>query len=149
MNCYAPPAVLGYLTHGPWVTPACREFLSDKTLNGVFGLTGKEYAFAFVLTVLIEAPFYFVALKGRLKLDQILVYAIALNLATHPLVLIGLPQFFALAEFPKVTPILLGEIFAPAFEGLMLWRLAGLSWQRAFGFAILANLISWTAGVLV
>lgn len=149
MNCYAPPAVLGQLLNASWVTPACKEFLADKTLNGVFGFTGKDYAFALLLTILIEAPFYYFALRKKLKLDQIALYMVTLNLATHPLVLIAMPQFFALAEFPKITAILVGELFAPAFEGLMLWRMAGLPASRAFGFAFLANLVSWTAGVLV
>lgn len=149
MNCYAPPAILGYLTNGPWLTPACREFLADRTLSGVFGVTGKEYVFALVLTILIEAPVYYFALRKRLKPDQIALYMLAMNLATHPLVLVAMPQFFALAEYPKIAAILVGELFAPTFEGLMLWRMAGLSPSRAFGFAFLANLISWTAGVLV
>lgn len=149
MNCYAPPAVIGYLANAGWVAPSCREFLSDRTLSGVFGIAGKDYALVFLLTVCLEAPIFFFGLRNRLKVDQIAVYVVALNLATHPLVMVGLPQFFALAEYPKITAILVGELFAPAFEGIMLWRMAGLPAGRAFGFAFLANLVSWTAGILV
>jgi len=146
MNCFAAPSVIKYLLHSAWVSETCRNLLSDRSLNGVFGVSAGAYAYVFLLTLAFELPIYYFSLKKQLSPLRLLLAVLFLNLATHPLVVLGIPQFVALAEQPKLLAIVIGEIFAPIAEGLFLWSLLSISWKRAIIVAFAANFFSWSVG---
>lgn len=146
MSCNGGLSVFLYFISKSSLSPTCQALLSDRSLNNVFGLEGKTYFFYLFLTILIEAPIYFAFLRKTLPLSRLVLWFVALNLLTHPLVGGLFPQFFALAGWSKAEGLLFSEVFAPTAEALALWGLAGVPYKRAFAAAWAANLFSWGVG---
>ena len=96
MNCLGAVTVLHYLIHRNSMSEVCRNFLADTSLNQVFGVPASAYFFYFGLTLLLELPIYYFCLRKALSLEKILFAVLFINISTHPLVIVGLPQLFAL-----------------------------------------------------
>ena len=133
-------------------TPECQAFFYDTSLNGIFGTTASQYVPLFLLTCLLEFPVYYFLLKSewkRLGWQKTLGWILCINLCTHPLVCLGFPSFFGMAELPRGYGLLVSEAFAPLTEGLILWTLAEIPPRRSFVTTLLANLLSWELGGLL
>lgn len=150
--CNFPHSLLIYFFSPGSLSDSCRQYLADTSLNGVFGIPASTYALLFLLTMLMEAPFYAFFLRGtqvsRTK-AFFLMALLCINLCTHPLAVLGFPQFFALAEWPKVWAILAAEVFAPVIEALILFALLQVPAKKSFLAAFAANFFSWQLGGLL
>ncbi|MEZ4750910.1 MAG: hypothetical protein R3B54_09900 [Bdellovibrionota bacterium] len=148
--CNLPHSLLLYFFSSSSVPPECREYLNANSLDGVFGVTGGTYFVFFLLTTALEAPVYWYFLKGEIRpTSRLVAVVICLNLCTHPLAILGFPQFFALAGFTKLTALLFTELFALLVEGLVLWKVLQISPKASFAASFTANLFSWELGGLI
>ena len=145
MNCQLPPAIVGFFLAPSLLSKECALFLNDKSLNGIYGITIKNYLILFLLTCLFEAPFYFWVLR-HLHFAKRLFALFLLNIATHPLVVLGFPQFFALSGFSRSYSLTVSELFAPLFEFAILVFVFNISWKKGFLISSLANVFSWGFG---
>lgn len=146
VTCHLPPALVGYFFS--WTSQECTRLLSDRSLNGIYGVTLTSYLLLFALTCLLEGPFYFRTM-GTQPLKRKLCGVLTLNLCTHPLVVLGFPQFFALNGYPRWASLLSSEIFAGSVEAAILSVLFSLPMRVSAAWAIATNLFSWWVGGLL
>ncbi len=145
MTCDLPPTLLEYVFFPSHLCATCRAYLADTSLNGIFGAPLRQYVGLFLVTCLLEFPFYRTVLRHRKLVSQVFI-VIVINLATHPLVVLGFPQFFALQGLSKVYSVLAGELFAPLLEFGFLAVVLQIPWKRSLAVAGAANLFSWWFG---
>ncbi|MCB0406398.1 MAG: hypothetical protein KDD51_16570 [Bdellovibrionales bacterium] len=148
--CNLPHSLILYLFSANNVPHECHEYLASTSLDGVYGVTGKTYFVFFLLTATLEAPVYWYFVKDSLRtVSKFTAVVLVLNLCTHPLAILGFPQFFALAGFTKLAALWATELFAPTVEGLVLWQVLDLPPKTSFLAALAANLFSWELGGLL
>lgn len=148
--CNLPHSLLLYLFSTKNVPPECLRYLTTSSLDGVYGVSATTYVLFFLLTVALEAPIYWYFLRDRITPASRWVAALfCINLCTHPLAILGFPQFFALAGDTKLTALVATEVFAPVVEGLVLWKLLNIPPRVAFVASVAANLFSWEMGGLI
>jgi len=148
MICHLPHHLFLYWFFPRALTATCQAYFADTSLNGIFGVPAGTYFPLFLLTNCLELPFYFYTFRGQAlahKLGRLLL----LNLATHPLVALGFPQFFALAGYPRAWALFSSELFAPALEAGLLVGLWRVPLRHAALTAFAANLFSWEIGGLL
>lgn len=133
--CYTPGALVGFTLFGQ---VQCYDIF--MTTVGVPQVSALLYLKVFILTCLLEFPFYFVCLGRRAFIATLI-----LNLATHPMVSFGIPYLMRGEDY--YLCLWVGEVFAPALEGFLLGYVWKVKWTRAVSIAILANLVSWWVGV--
>ncbi|MBC7464537.1 MAG: hypothetical protein H7256_00970 [Bdellovibrio sp.] len=112
-------------------------------------LTLTQYLPFFLKTYAFELPFYYFFLRKIFSTTKILRINLVINLATHPFIFIMLPLILVRFEFNYFQYLVVAEIFAPLVEALILNQLFKVRWQTAVVASLVANLISWTVGVLL
>lgn len=145
-QCVTPPLIWQFFSGDSGISLACQSLLmfpTEATRMGVWTYLG-----VFVLTCVLETPFYFYGLTG-LPARRRGLAIFALNLATHPLVTWGWPFLFAKLGRSYGELVLASEIFAPLVEMLILHFAFHQSWRRSALVAIAANLFSWWVGPFV
>jgi hypothetical protein len=106
------------------------------------------YLLVFLLTCLLESPFYFFLLKSYKPFyRQPLLALFIANLSTHPMVCFGIPALVAHYGGSYGVSNSIGEVFAPTLEALLLWRVWKVPAAQAIAGAIVANVFSWWVGV--
>ena len=123
-----------------------------------------DYFLVFLKTLVLEAPFYWFALRSR-GFWRFLTALLIGNLATHPIVFFVFPRVFT--HF--IVSLLISEFFAAAVEVIVVGALLSVAWRSALrrgvtysslrgtmpGFAssgawvVLANLFSWQIGTMI
>ncbi len=131
------PAVLWRL-----FDPECAAYFLQASQNTPFDLL--QYVKVFGSTLILELPFYLLALRGVQRLGRRLEVWTAANLLTHPMVYFGLPMLFAYFAGSYRAMLLTAEVFAPLAE-MAFCRWAGVSWRRTL-WILAANLFSWHVG---
>lgn len=124
----------------PWVIIKPLSILCSTVLDQPVGLTEitfKFYLLLFVITNLLELPFYQLSLKRTL----------ILNLATHPFVIWVLPYLGKNLNWTILHYIFVAESTAFIIEALILKMIFKYNWSSAFIVAAAANLFSWSVGV--
>lgn len=144
----------------------CFNYLnSTVVIDPVGALTYIKY---FLTTLFLEFPIYYWLLRNQTlilsknlgqrlpqsflrfnQLRKIIVTSILINLATHPIVFFVFPYMSGKGDWTFTTYLLVAEVFAPIVEAVILKFLFKLPVQKAAMAAILANLFSWTVGVLL
>jgi hypothetical protein len=71
------------------------------------------------------------------------------NLATHPLVYLGIPRFAYQAGWSYGGFLAVAELFAFATEALIYWSVGNMRLMRAVQLSFLANILSWSVGLLI
>jgi len=108
-----------------------------------------QYLPIFIKTLAFELPFYYFFLRPKFSMLKILWINFIINVATHPFIFLMLPSLLVRFEFSYLQYLVIAEIFAPAVEAVLLNRFFKLSWSRAITAALVANLFSWSIGVLL
>ena len=139
--CQTPSALARFFLARSTLEPDCLWALLLKPRPAPVSF--PEYLGIFALTCAIEAPVYAMALRSRGARTTALAIA-ALNLATHPLVFFAIPRAVSSLGGHNSTSLLVAEIFAPAVEALLLWRIRGGSAWSSLAYALAANLLSWS-----
>jgi hypothetical protein len=105
------------------------------------------YGIYFGLTLLLEAPVYY-AFFRRLAPERsgFVATLVTVNLATHPLVLLGFPAFGYHAGVSFGTTVACAELFAVAVEAVLLQVVFKWPGRSALAAAVCANLFSVVAG---
>jgi len=103
-----------------------------------------DYAILFLKVLILECPFYFIALRRSLWLKAFTVLVTA-NFLTHPLVAFGIP---CIAK-TILGSIFVGELYAPIMEFFILWKVGKLKLSESFLVALIANIFSWQFGIFV
>lgn len=108
----------------------------------------------YLLTVAVETPVLLVGLPKRLSFRERFFAGLWLTACTYPVVVLVLPVL--LEPLGYGLYLLVAETFAPAAECALLWsafraRLGpgARTWARAFAAVVVANLLSFAAGVLL
>ncbi len=119
---------------------------SSCELTALRPFAAVGYAATFFATVVLEAPFYALALgrRGLVRTTRILAWG---NVATHPIVFFALPCLI-----PNYRAFVLGaELFAPAVEILLVLAMTrdarGPRPLTVVALITLANLASWQLGI--
>src|SRR4051812_41063652 len=103
-----------FLTRGMG-DPVCSIALDSAPAAPSF--EAGSYLVVFALTCALEFPFYLAALrswrKGALA-------ALALNLATHPVIVFAMPWLVSRLEGTSAESLLCSELFAPLVEAILL-----------------------------
>jgi hypothetical protein len=146
--CYAPPDVVRFILAPDRLDPVCRGILSrPQTTTQVSAL---YYLGVFLLTCVLEAPFYLWALKGSAWDAKSRWLAVVwLNLATHPAVYFVFPWLSARRGGCYAQTVAAGEVFAWLVEAALLGAVCKLSKARSAAFSLAANLCSWWIGLYV
>lgn len=105
----------------------------------------SDYLILFGLTYLLETPVFYLFLRKRRALSEILKISLMLNLATHPLVGIAFPRLSYQMGWDFSQYVAFSEVFAPTVEFLIL-IFYSISWQVSLPAAIGANVFSWLLG---
>src|SRR5580704_15150772 len=92
--CYTPVALVKLYFASNLLQPDCFWIL--KTAPRPADVTLEYYLLIFLITCLLEAPFYFWCLTGR-SLGSKISATVLLNLATHPVVYFAFPRLVAMA----------------------------------------------------
>ena len=102
---------------------------------------GAAFVLYFGLTLLLEAPVYWLALNSRSAKERVVVWFTA-NAISYP------PVFFLFAYLPfsALTCELVSEVWAPLCEIAVAWFLLGRLSAREQIMIVGANLISWWVG---
>lgn len=143
MSCLTPDIIYKAIIHPAEISLNCDFILNHLVQPTEFHL--NSYLSAFLLTCLLEAPFYLWAFRFSLLFKSITLLFIA-NIITHPIIYFLLPWFFSLLKMNTLSFIVIAEIFAPITEAIILWRFAKLPIGRALIMMILANIFSWYIG---
>ncbi len=104
-----------------------------------------QYLTVFGCTLALECPFYFLLLK-HFTISKIFLILFLANLVTHPLVYWGFPLLFQ--GKTEAFYLMIAESFAIAAETVTAASLQRKITLKTFIFISLANLFSWTIGVL-
>lgn len=107
-----------------------------------------QYLLVFFKTYTFELPLYYVFLRKSWNMPKILLVNLVINLATHPIIYLLMPIIFLRFDMNYLQYLVIAEIFAPAVEAILLSRVFKISWKTAVAAALVANLFSWTAGVI-
>lgn len=140
-DCVTPLSLITNLLH---TNPECLSIYHAALPTD--GASVFKYSQVFGMTYVLELPIYFLFLHHRYQPSKILLINFILNIATHPIVYLGMPAFFVKWDMDYLPYLLIAEFFAPATEALLLKKLFHSSWRLALWAAILANLFSWTVG---
>lgn len=125
-----------------WKFFGASKFLRNTQLSFIFK--------PFFATVLLEAPVYFFFTRTlKMSIYKKLGCLFVLNVATHPMVYFIIPYFVYLMNGNYGQTVILGELFAPIIESLLLYRWTQFSFWKCSIIAILANLFSWWIGVVL
>jgi len=140
------PADLARLFLAPAsLDPACLQVLSLP--QRATHVSPGRYLEVFLLTCVLEAPFYLWALRGSPWDMKRRCLAVAwLNLATHPVVYFALPWISARLGGSYGGTLAAGEAFAWLAEAGLLAAVWRLAWARSSAAALAANLCSWWIG---
>ena len=106
--------------------------------------------FGYLLTVAVETPVLLVGLSKKLSLRERLFAGVWLTACTYPVVVLVLPVL--LDTRGRGLYLLVAETFAPAAECLLFWlayRGRVEAWARCFTTIVVANLLSFGAGLLL
>ncbi len=125
--------------------PGCTEIYQSAVTTDAGGLA--EYLPVFLMTCLLEFPIYFLFLFRQSSFIRLVLIGFLLNLATHPIVYLGMPILFSKWELNYLQYLLIAEFFAPFVEAILLRKVFHTSWRMAIWAATVANLFSWTVGV--
>lgn len=142
VECLTP---LGLLNNLQQLQPQCLEIYNTAVASDAAGFT--EYIPVFLLTCLLEFPVYFLFLWKESSITRAVLVIFLLNLATHPIVYLGMPFVFEKWDLNYLQYLLIAEVFAPFIEALLLKKVFHTTWKTAIWAALLANLFSWTLGV--
>jgi hypothetical protein len=142
--CESPLQIVQYFSGAESLDPLCRLTLMQTT--ELYDLSFKAYLPLFLLTCLFEAPFYFIFLRGRSFTSRLSALLLC-NLATHPIVCFVIPKLAERFQLTLASELAIAEIFAPAIEALLLWKVWRMRLTTALIAAVLANLFSWWVGI--
>lgn len=149
LECSTPMELSKYWLARDQVSFTCQLVLSQgastRIVPGVI-----DYLLIFCKTCLLEAPIYlfWMRVQGMRWLPG-LGQEIALNLATHPIIVLLLPWFFARAHASYASYLGAAEIFAILIETLYLFFFVRKNFPQCFAIAMAANLFSWWIGLLL
>ncbi len=125
--------------------PNCLEIYQSAITSDAGGFS--EYLSVFFFTCLLEFPVYFVFLIRESKIIRLVLITFLLNIATHPLIYLGMPLIFSKWNITYLQYLIIAEVFAPVVEAILLRKIFHTSWRTAIYSAAFANLFSWTIGV--
>jgi len=145
-SCFTPAALYSFLLDKTSLEPLCLWALMLKPPS--HSVSFGSYLGVFLVTVVLESPFYLLALRGR-KFRPLARagFLVALNLATHPFIFLALPPLVAAFGGKTFQTLILAETFAPMVEAMILFRFGRIRFLAALSYAIVANLFSWWAGL--
>lgn len=123
----------------------CAEIYTITTLSEP--ITFTQYLPYFLKTFILELGVYYLFLKNRKSLVEMLQIDLILNLATHPVVFFLIPIIIMQFGATYLNYLVIAEVFAPLTEALILGYFYKISYSRAFLAAIAANLFSWSIGI--
>jgi hypothetical protein len=141
-DCLTPWSVLANLASGHH---ACVELYQSSIPTDASSFT--EYLRVYLMTFILEWPWYFLFLRFYQSGLRILITNFVLNIATHPIVYLVLPQIFSRFDQTYIRYLIIAEIFAPTVEALILRYTFKIPWKTAIVSSLFANLFSWTVGV--
>lgn len=155
ISCYYPLTIIEGLLSTQNLSVMCSSELESSML--MHNISWLSYLFILFLTILLEYPFFLFFKFLKNKKDKIwdvrdlikssLILTIALNLATHPLV-IWFFSFLSEKLSLNVLHYVAGaEAFAYLVEILLLRFVYRFSWKGSILASTLANTWSWTFGV--
>jgi hypothetical protein len=146
-SCITPLAIAQYFSLSSELPARCLTVLGQTCY--IPAISPTKYALLFLGTVLFEIPIYFAFLRKKVPIGSLVLWTLILNLATHPAVSFLIPRICAATESRLVDYVLWAEIFAPVVEALLLWKIARVNLGRAAVAALIANLLSWWAGIVL
>lgn len=142
-NCVSPLSVLAYLLNKQSTINSCSEIFTTPMIYN--GELLKQYWYYFVLTLLLEAPFFYFLLNSLRPILRLSVIFFV-NLATHPFIFLILPQIMMKFNKSYLFYLIVAETFAPIVEALLLIKVWKISPKKAFAISLIANLCSWMIG---
>src|SRR3979490_663535 len=111
----------------------------------------RFFPLGYLFSILIETPILLIGLSPRHPIKRRLFAGIWLTACTYPIVVLVLP--FALAGFSRTGYLVVGGVFAPVTEFILLWLAYGesehvgkASMWRDLGAIVIANLASFLGG---
>ena len=138
MNCTGPIGLF---------STRCEEILRNPIQGQVYPL--EQWGVAFLLTIGLESPIYWLGLRRKLPLPRIAAAVLILNLLTHPAVWYLWPRIGVQEGWSFRNYALFSEAFAPTLEALALILGFRISPGRAVFTAVAANFCSWWIGSLI
>jgi len=144
--CESPLQLVQYFLRSESLTETCR--LSLATPSEPTHTSLIFYLEFLALTLILEAAFYFVALRKEPLLTKLNATVLA-NVATHPAVCFAFPWVTSLLALSRAIDLAGAEIFAPLVESLILVFVWNVPKVRAFTYMVAANLFSWWFGLII
>ena len=141
VECLTPVGLIMNAYHS---NPSCTEIYQSAVATDAGGFA--EYLPVFVVTCLFEFPVYFLFLFRESSFIRMVLITLLVNLATHPIIYLGMPAVFSHWDMTYLQYLLIAESFAPIVEALLLKKVFHSSWRMAIWSATIANLFSWTVG---
>lgn len=109
---------------------------------------GVYFLLSLLLTLVAEIPTLFLAakylLKIKIKTKEILYWGVFVNLFSLPYLWFVFPLFISSHNY-----ILLGEISVGLVESAILSRALKINFKNALALALMANLASYLAGIIL
>ena len=132
-----------------WASPQSLSFHCDWVLRSAVtatvGFTFFKYVQVYLLTNLLESPFYFFLLRHQNSAQKFL-GLFGGNTLTHPLVYFGLPLLFSQMHSTYGVYLTVAEIFAMIAEILFIRLVFKTPTAATVIVLSLANLFSWWFG---
>ena len=139
--------LIDYLRYG--LNAECAWLLSRTSVPTAFHLF--SYLKIFTGNLLLELPFYFLALYRFLSWKKILAVLLLGNLLTHPLAYFGLPYLMSELSVSYGIMLAYAEVMAVLVEIIFCnWIVRQANQKLSYyslGLILLANLFSWNFGV--
>ena len=145
-TCYTPLSLAEYFLSKTTMDPECLWTLAMRPAPYDVSIT--QYFLVFLITCLLEAPFYILAFRksGR-NLATIFLAVLILNSLTHPFIFFLVPKLVIALEGKMAHSLLISEVFAPVIESIALMWMVPMPFGRALLYALAANLFSWWLGL--
>jgi len=109
---------------------------------------GIYFLLSLILTLVIEIPTLFLAVKYLLKIKiqakEIIYWGVFVNLFSLLYLWFIFPLFLSLPNY-----ILIGEILVVLIESVILLKVLKINFKNAFVLSLLTNLLSYLVGIMV
>ena len=148
LSCYSPLGVFQYYFNQEQMSYSCSVLLQTVAIQAQ-PVVFSHYFFVFMMTCLLEFPFYFLTIGPSYgtNIRTSVVADLLSNLVTHPIVYWVIPGVGILLHAKYIHVLSVAEVFAPFTEFALLVKIWKIPAARVLPLMIGANLFSWWVGI--